>query len=161
LTAGLVASGFQYLSDDAAIIEPLGLRLLPFTKSILVKQGSRPVLAPLYPRLMTDAPRRRVGDEFVWYLPPPEGAWPAGPVPIRHVVLSRYVRGADTVLTPISRSAGLQRLIEQSMSLGRHGPRGVSAAVEMLRAADCHALTVGDLPTAIDLLTRLVAGADV
>jgi hypothetical protein len=157
LTAGLVAHGFQYLSDEVAALDPVMLRLVPFPKSLCVKPGARRALVRLYSQLRDETPRRRFGGEPVWYLAPGEGVWPPGPVPVRFVVLPRYAGHGRTTLTPIPRSAALQRLLEQSFSVRTHGAPGIGAIAEMLRGAACYALTVGDLSEAVEVLTQLVA----
>jgi len=94
LTAALVASGFQYLSDEVGVLDPATGQLVPFARGMCVKEGARPVLEPLYPRLVDATPRLRPSGEAVYYLPPPEDAWPAGPVPVRFVILPRFVPGS-------------------------------------------------------------------
>lgn len=157
LVAGLVAAGFQYLSDEVAVLDPAALRLLPFAKSLCIKAGARDALRPLYPELATAIPRRRFGGESVWYLTPSPDSSPSAPLPVRHVVLPRYCPGVVTALRPIARSAALQRLLEQSFNIRGHGALGVGRLVEMLRQARCYGLSVGSLDQAVDALLRLVA----
>ena len=82
----------------------------------------------------------------MWYLAPPAGAWPGRPVPVRYVVLPRYVPRARTVLAPVARSEALGRLLEQSFGIGGRGGSGapgVAEAVELVGGAACYALTGG------------------
>ena len=157
LVAALVASGLQYLSDEIAVVGKDTYCVLPFAKSLCVKEGARVVLAPLYPELSGGAACHRFGGERVWYLQPPAAAWPPAPVPVRYVVLPRYVAGGSTTLARISRSTALQQLLEQSFNARALGPSGVSGTVDMLRGADCYALTVADLHQAVDLLRQLAS----
>jgi hypothetical protein len=156
LVAGLLGSGCEYFSDEVAVLEPGTGRLLPFAKSLGVKVGSRRVLTPLYPALATEISGRMVDGQAVWYLPPPPAAWPARPVPVRYVVLPRYVPRARTTLVPIGRSAALVGLLQQSFNVRAHGARGVGALTRMLQGAECYALTVGDLELAVDSILRLL-----
>jgi HprK-related kinase A len=158
LVAGLVASGLQYLSDEVGVLDPRTQMLLPFAKSMCVKNGAIEVLAPLYPELKAGAPRYRL-DEPICYLGPPPDSWPDGPVPVHFVVLPRYRRRARTVLTPVPRSTVLRCLLEQSFSLRRHGSGGVRSIVGVLRDADCYTLTFSDLGQAVDLLLKLATTA--
>ena len=156
LTAAAVATGFQYLSDEVAAL-PLGTcDLVPFAKSLFVKQGSRSLLGAWYPELADAPPRRRVGGEPVWYLPPPAGAWPVAPVPLRHIVFPRYVPGAQAELAPISRADALPLLLQQSFNVRSLGALGIGAVVALLRGATCHTLTVDHLAPAVALLQQLL-----
>jgi hypothetical protein len=156
LTAGLVAHGFQYYSDDVVVLESDTLRLVPFAKSMCIKPGSRHVLAPLYPELLESVPRVRFDRECVWYLPPPAEARAKGSVPVNYIVLPRYARGEETVLKPIERSEAVRRFFEQSFNLGAHGPAGAAALAALLEGADCYTLTVGNLQAGVDAVRRLV-----
>ena len=160
LVAGLAAAGFECFGDDVAAVDPSTLQLAPFAKRICVKSGSRAALTGAYPGLASDLARRRWGRESVWYLEPPGGLWPTGRVPVRYVVLPRYVPGARTTLTGIARSAALLRLLEQSFSARRCGAGGVGAVVEIVRAAACYDLIVGELNRAVALLLDLVESSD-
>jgi hypothetical protein len=155
LVAGLVAAGFDYFTDDIVTIDPSALTLVPFPKCIGIKQGSRRVLSSLFPQLRHDAPRFRVEGDVVSYLAPSPEAWPAGPAPVRYVVLPKYVRGAQTALTPVRPSEVLPHLIEQSFSVRDRGLDGMNRVLELVRGAQCYRLTVGDLRAAVDLLRHL------
>jgi hypothetical protein len=160
LVAGLLAAGFDYLGDDIAVVDPQRLTVLPYPKCLAIKAGARRVLAPLLPELR-GAPRLRAAGETVWYLAPREEWWPRGPAGVRFVVLPRYQARARTVLTPVSRSAALGAMLEQSFGLGAHGgggAAGIAGTVELLRRAECYALTVGSLGRAVRLLRELAAG---
>jgi hypothetical protein len=157
LVAGLLAAGFEYLSDEVAVIDPYQLNLLPFAKSLCVKAGGRDVLAGLYPGLATAIPRRRFGGEPVWYLPPSRETPPHSSVAIRHVVLPRYRLGGVTELRRVARSVALRQLLEQSFNLRAHGAWGVGRLVDMLRRAECYALSVGELQPAVELLVQLAS----
>jgi hypothetical protein len=155
LTAGLAAAGFQLGSDEVAVVDPLTLAVLPFVRGICVKDGSRAVLAPAYPSLLTDAPRHRFGGEEVWYLCPRPARWLPAPTPVRTIVVPRFARGAETRLEPLSRSATLQILLQQSFSVPKHGSFGIGMLTDLLRGVDCYRLTLSSLDEAIDLLTDL------
>jgi hypothetical protein len=155
LVAGLLADGFSYLSDEVAVLEPESLRLLPFPKSVCVKLGSRETLIPLFPSLAADASGRRFSGSSIWYVTPKPDAWPTAPVPVRYVLFPRYVAGAETRLEPLPRPAALANLLAQSFSAKQHGARAIAQTVEMLRGADCYALTIGDLRQAVGQVRAL------
>ena len=95
----------------------------------------------------------------MWYLPPPAQSWPSGPLPLRYVILPGYRPRARTALVPISRADALARMLEQSFGIATHGGQGVAATVELVRRAECYALTVGSLAGAVRLLSALAGKA--
>ena len=158
LAAGLAAAGFRLGSDEVAVIDPLSLDVLPFVRGICVKEGSRAPLASAYPALLTDAPHHRFGGEEVWYLCPPPEVWLPAPTPIRSVVIPRYAAGAETRLEPLSRSAALQILLQQSFSVPKHGSFGIGTLTDLLQDVTCYRLTLSSLDAAIGLLRELGDG---
>ena len=159
LVAGLVAAGFEYLSDEVGVLEPETLQLLPFAKCLGVKQGALTTLAPLFPELAARVPRLRSGQETIHYLTPPSGAWPAGPVRLRFLIAPRYVAGARTELVPMTRTSALSRLVEQVSVSPPDAGAGLLHLIQAVRALDCYTLTMGNLQEGVDELQRLVAGA--
>jgi hypothetical protein len=157
LVAGLVASGWSYFGDELAVVDPDSLHLMPVNRSMCLRSGSRDALLARYPDLAAVEACRRYGNEAVWFLSPPSAAIPTEPAPVRFVVVPSYQQGAETALSPITRSTALQALLEQS-SRGAAGNRQrIAAVVAMVRQAECFALTSGDLDKAIALLDELVA----
>ncbi|MBV9598309.1 MAG: hypothetical protein JOZ87_15770 [Chloroflexi bacterium] len=156
LVAGLVAAGFQYLSDEVGVVDPETMQLLPFAKRLYIKAGGARALAGIYPELTTRVPRLRSAQETIWYLAPPSDAWPAGPVTFRYVVVPQYVAGARTELAPMPRTAALSHVVGQSYRLQAHGGTRMGHLIEAMRAADCYALTIGSLRQAVDQLQHLV-----
>lgn len=159
LVAGLVGAGFQLGSDEVAVLDPLSLEVLPFVRGICIKDGSRDVLAPAYPSILTDSPHHRFGGEEVWYLRPEPTDWLPAPTPVRSIVVPRYAPGGTTVLEPLARSAVLQILLQQSFSVPKHGAFGIGTLTELLGKVACYRLTISAHEEAIRLLTELADGA--
>jgi hypothetical protein len=158
LVAGLLAAGFQYLTDDIAPIDPDSGLLLPFAKSLSLKPGGRRPLHSVYRAFGRTVPVARGHPDSGWSMVPP-ATWPDGPVPVRHVILPRYVPGGATRLEPITRGAALERVLGQVFNSKEHGAAGIAQIVELVRGAQCHALTVGRLADAVVLLRNLAARA--
>jgi hypothetical protein len=156
LVAGLVAAGFQYLSDEVGVFDPETLQLLPFAKRLSIKHGGSRALSGMYPELSTQALCLRSGRERIWSLAPPADAWPSRPVTLRYVVVPKYVAGARTELAPMSRTAALSHVVEQSHRLQAHGPTRMSRLIEAVQAADCYRLTMGNLQQAVGEVRRLL-----
>jgi HprK-related kinase A len=155
LVAGLLHAGFRYLSDEVAVVDPRGPHLMPFPKSLCVKEGARAVLAPMFPQLQNTASHHRFGDELVSYLLPPMRALSEDVVAVRFVVLPQYVADAQTTLVPVSRSTAARALLGQSFNARSLGPSAVNETLVMLRRTDCFALTMGELHHAVSLVQRL------
>lgn len=71
LTAALTAAGFQYFSDEVALLEEPDLEVRSVPISLSVKSGALEVLAPLFPQLRRSANHTREDFETVTYLNPP------------------------------------------------------------------------------------------
>lgn len=157
LIAALVAAGCEYLSDEVAVLDLITGRLLPFPKCLGIKAGGRRVLVGRYPALRGKALRHWINGEAVWLLPPPEAAWPAAPVPVRHIVLPRYIPRTPPTMVPISRSTALAAVAAQCHRPQVHGAASVGGLVAVLRDADCHSMSTGDLGRSVELVLRLLA----
>lgn len=157
LVAGLAGAGFLLGSDEVAVLDPLTLDVLPFVRAMCVKEGSREVLAPAYPGILTEAPHHRFGGEEVWYLRPEPGAWLPAPMPVRYMVVPRYEPGAATRLEPLPRAAVLQVLLQQSFSVPKHGSFGIGTLTRLLANAECFRLTIGSHSEAVTLLREATA----
>ena len=157
LVAGLLSAGWSYYGDELAVMDPSSHELLPVNRSMCVRSGSCAVLQPRYPALVSQPTYRRYGEEKIWYLRPPHPALPVAPAPVRLVVLPSYEAGAPTTLSPISRSAAMQALLEQSFLASTGTSERIEALVQMLRQASCFALRSGNLDEATAQLSQLVA----
>ena len=157
LVASLLRRGFQYLGDDIAVIDRTTLECLPFAGSLSLKGEARDLLAPLYPELATAAYRVHFRGQEVTYLPPPRRAWPEQPMPIDFVILPAYLPGTPTNLAPISRVQALRGLLEQSFNARRLGGLALVKTSELVRGAECYALTFDDAQAASDLVKELVS----
>src|SRR5688500_17125559 len=154
LVAGLLAAGFDYLSDDIVPMDPNSGRLLPFAKSLSLKPGGRRPLHRVYRTYGRRVPPVRGHPASGWALVP-RAAWPTEPVIARYVVVPRYIRGEPTRLEPLGRGAAAERLFGQAFNVSEHGVAGVGRIVEMVRGAQCYSLTIGRLEEAVALLRAL------
>ncbi len=157
LIAALLAAGFGYLSDEIAVVDPSTGHLLPFAKSLYVREGSRSVLAPLYPELRAAARFQQTDAQPIWYLCPRNEWLPPAAVPLSHVILPTYEPGAATRLSRVGRSDVLKRFLEQSFNLRDHGASGVGGLVRLLQSAECYELTYGHLDEAIAAITGAIS----
>lgn len=150
LSAALTRAGFDYLSDEAALIDPADGWVHPFPRPLWME---RPTVEK-FPDLLD----RRPGAVRPQYPVPPEElrAGSVGvPCPVRFVVAPSYRREATTALEPMSRGEAVVLLWENSFNLADFGRAGVELLTAVVRGAACYRLRMGDLDEAV----RLVQGA--
>jgi len=156
LAAGLVRAGWDYLSDEVVAIDPASGAVRPYPKALSIDVGSQTVLADLAPALPR-ALRGRLPAQ--WQLPPDAirpGAVARDRVVPRLLVFPRYVAGAATALTPLSRADALVAATASTFRYGDAGPRDLEVLAEVVRRSACYRLEVGDLTAACEALSALV-----
>lgn len=153
LVAGLVTSGFGYLSDEAAVIQPSTGLVDPFPKALSIKGSLRDVLPEL--AAVPEGPRYR----HQWHLDPDLirlGAR-AGSGAVELVVLPKYVRGAEVEITPMSRATVLTELVRHVMNAHHFHSRSLPILADVVRNARAYRLVFGDVSDGVDAVTTLVA----
>jgi hypothetical protein len=147
LVAGLVQRGFGYLTDEAAVIDPVTLRVSPFPKPLTIDEGSWSVLPELRPERSADVE------------PLVSRQWHVDPRSIRSdalaadsevvcIVSPQYVAGATTALRAMSKADALVLLCESTFYLDRHRRTGFDALGELVRRTPTFQLVIGDLESA-------------
>lgn len=154
LVAGLLGSGFRYLTDEAVAIAPDDLRILPYPKALSIDEGSWGTLSHLEPSVDPIVKPYLMSQ---WHVSPlairPDAI--ASPCPGRFVVAPRYQRGATTHLEPMKRSKALTILAENSFNFPEWGSRGLELLRVFVKECACYRLVVGDLDKACELITDL------
>ena len=154
LTTGLVRAGFDYLSDEAVILDWKSLMVIPFPKPISLDPGSW----HLFPELEPQAPLPPGYKDTQWQVPPsairPDAV--GGPCKIQYFVFPKYAEGTETRLTPIRRAAATIELAKNTFRFNERPRRSLDALAIAVRGADCYELDIGDLETAVRLVSALV-----
>ena len=153
LVGGLVSAGFDYLSDEAAAIDPVGRRLYPYPKALTVKRQ----LAELFPDVRVPAVRSGWVDGQVHLRP--EDIRPdslGSPCEVGVIITPRYVEGAQTEVVPMSRAESAVELGRNALNLSLYGSRALPALADVVRGARGYRLVSGDLNQAVAAVTRLV-----
>lgn len=155
--AGLVRAGFDYLSDEAAPIDPRTRMVHPFPRPLALDLMS-PIagLADELPARYHDLMRRQQ-----YYVPCDyiRAGSLGEPCRIDYVLVPRYSSGSDTRLDPMTRAEALTLVAEQSFNFDQYGSNGLSLLADVLRDAHCFRLRIGDLEDAVTQVKKLV-GAD-
>jgi hypothetical protein len=157
LVAGLIRSGFRYLTDEAVAIDPASGVIEPFPKPLSIKSGSWRVLPEFEPVLGPDLQRYATTDWEVdvrWIHP---GAI-APPSLSAFVVSPTFRAGAETRLIPLRRTETMMLLIKNAFNLAVHGQTGLDRFAAIARQAPGYRLEVGDLDSACDVIIDLMKG---
>jgi hypothetical protein len=160
LTAALCRSGFRYFSDEIALLEPGDLRVRPTPLGICAKSTGWDILAPYYPELSTLPVHVRGDGKLVRYLPPPVAAHADRDrsYPVSRIIFPRYAAGQQTALTPLTRTAALQRLLDQCLVLPVDlQERNVGDLVRWIKRVECFELRQSSLAEAVRLICDLPA----
>ena len=155
LVAGLVRSGFGYLTDEAAALHPETLEIEPYPKPLSIDPGSWSILADL-------APHRGAATEAYF-----EGQWQVNPATVRPdavsgralpalVIFPRYVRGSGTELVRVPRAEALVTMMQHTFHFHDRGRRNLDVLARLLRNSTCYRLTSGDLAEACRQITSLI-----
>jgi HprK-related kinase A len=158
LAAGLLARGWQYLSDEFALIDPETLRLHPFPKALCIKSGAFELIERLKLPLWCRRPYVKAMKGRVGYVSPPE--LPSGtadrPAPAGLVIFPRYTEKATPRLRPMPRAEAAFSLARCSFNRGVYGQRAIAILSRLLREAECYRLDAGALDPTCDLVESLV-----
>lgn len=150
LTAALVRSGFRYLSDEAALLDPRTGLVHPFPRALAMDAGSLRAVGANNGHdggTLRHVPVEDLG-----------GRAADGPVPVTAVVFPSYRPGADVAIEPVGRAATVVALAEQAFNADRFGAEGVRLLADVVRDATCWRLTMGDARRAAALVREVVEG---
>ena len=154
LAAMLAKQGFQFFSDELAVIDVENLHVQPFAMPMSIKPGSLPVLVPEYPELDTLTDHFRPDGKVVRYLPPPTESLPKtdDAADVSALVFPQYGNGAKNQFISLSKEETLQRLAKTCSSDRFLRPQDIKAMLAMIEQSETLALQYEDTGEAIRLL---------
>src|SRR4051794_27315009 len=107
LTAALVHAGFEYLSDEVALLSD-DLAVRSFPQAICLKESGIPAVASFYPEARSLRLHLRGDGKRVAYLPPSPDRLPkVGLRSVRAVVFPRYEAGAALASRSVPKTVAL------------------------------------------------------
>jgi hypothetical protein len=157
VVAALALSGFDYYSDDVAVLGS-DYRLRPFPKVISLRREGWERIALDYPAVSQRCLISALPGPDVWYLRPPrlpDDEHARAGYPVDFVVFPAYDPSGPTKLQPVAKSLALARLVEQSLDLPIWGETGFDLIVGLVQRAQCYLLSIGNLTQAVELLEQL------
>jgi hypothetical protein len=157
LVAGLIAQGYDFLTDDLiAISEPHGT-IVPWPLPVSIKQGSFDIVRAYHPQLVEAAPYRTKGVEARMLIPQ-TSAGDVDPVPLRHLAFPRFVAGAKAHTRRLSSFEAIERLLKDRVWLGNPvTEQRMSAFLAWLDRTPAYALSYGSLDDGMRLIAEVVA----
>lgn len=133
LVTTLVRSGWAYLTDEAAAIDPMTGIVRPYPKAIHLDHGTW----RLFPDLSPPAEHR--ARRFVrgrWCVAPAQlDADISAPVPLALVVFPRYRSGVGLRMEQLSPAHGFTSLVANCFRSARHGRTGLQQLADRLAPA--------------------------
>ncbi len=157
---GLAATGWDVLSDEAALIVPGSGLVESFPRPFMASEESLALLPHVRAGLPPEYEVFRKERFHLTVEDIPGARW-GTPCAVRFVVAPEYRRGGRTKLLPMSRAEALTLLMDQCFNVGAFGARAVEVLADVLRGADCYRLAIADLPSAIAAIEGLVHATDI
>lgn len=150
--AGLLAAGWDYVTDEAVALRRADLLVPPFPKALALDRGSW----PLFPQARPGSPG--VADtDTEWHLD--AGSFGSrvatAAVPPALVVFPAYRPGARTAATPVHPAETVTRLAAVTFDFLAAAEENLDVLVRLARRCPAYALTIGDLDEAVSAIAGL------
>ncbi len=157
LAAGLLTRGWQYLSDEFALIDPDTKRIHPFPKALCIKSGSFDEMKRLGVPFASQGCYVKALKGRVSYVRPrdihPDAI--AKRAPVHFVVFPKFVGSGKPRLRSIPRSQAAVLLAGHALNRHQFGDRAMSILCDVVKNADCFALESTAIEDTCDLLSTL------
>lgn len=158
LVAGLLARGWDYLSDEFALVNPETLHLHAFPKALCIKSGSFGIIEQLkFPFCLRGHYVKALKGRVAYVKP--DDVRPnaiAAPCPIRFVVFPRFRGEKKPSLYPIPRAQAAFMLAGHTMNRFQYGEQATPVLCNAVQGAQCYFLETGHIEASCDLLESLL-----
>ena len=160
LAAGLMNAGFQYFTDEVAILERGSHRIIPCPVGLRVKEGSVAIISDMLETFPTVCDT--VGQDGTWirYAVPAPGSFPSVPEegkPVQWLVFPAYSPDGPESLSPLSRIESLRRLQAAGYEVcGKLDSQKVAELVAWIKDVDCREMAFRSLSSAVSMVRGLV-----
>jgi hypothetical protein len=161
LTASLVYAGYQYFSDEVALLEEGSFGVFPVPLALGIKTSGIEALAGRFPHLRSLEVHQRGDGKRVVYMTPPPASRPAtdDPCPVAAMVFPRYAPDAGASLRRLSKWDALKRMLDECMAVPvRLDVAKVEALVQWIAGTPCYSLEYGNTEAAIAEVRSVFAG---
>lgn len=155
LVAGLTAAGFDYLTDESALVDLQTGLIHPFPKALSLDRSSVDLIPGLLERLpseLRDRPRAQ------YHVAPDHLRLGSigNACPPSRIIFPKYepeYEEDETLMEPVSRGWALNALVRESFNFGHYGAAAISALAALVSDAECFRIRMGNLDEAVSLLT--------
>lgn len=157
LTAALVHAGWDYLSDEVALLDAATMRVAPVPTAFCLKRSGLDAVAEFWPAAKDLAFHLRQDGKRVAYLPPPAErvAPPDARMAVRGIVFPRYRKDRDLAWHTLSQTDALRRLVEECVAIsGRLDAARVGALVNWIADIPCHELAYGSTASGVSAIRK-------
>ena len=159
LCAGLVCRGWRLLSDELTLIDPGSGCVVPLPRPVGLKNASIEVIRAFDAKAVLGTAVRDTTKGTVAHMQAPvdsvrratETAVPAW------IVLPRYVEGAESRLTPLSKARAFMQLADNAFNYDVHGKLGFETVGNVIDRCNCYEYSYSRLADAESVFSRLAA----
>jgi hypothetical protein len=152
LVAGLIRSGFGFLSDEIGVIDHGGGVLRPYPRALNFKNGAQAIFPDLAVNHNGSPFSRGVGYLRAEEIRPDVMASPSE---VRFVIAPRYVDGATTLVTALSPGEMVKELWANALNIDAYGARALPILANVARGAKGFRLLSGDLGEAVRAVDQI------
>ena len=149
-------AGWQLLSDELAILDPVSGEMLPHPRPISLKNNSIEIVAGLPAAAIgptyTDT---RKGTISHAYSQPGSTFAADAEARVKWVVFPRFSQDVRGKINEISRAEAFSLISEQSFNRERMGDTGFIALCKMLSAANCYQIVYGSTQDGLQLIREV------
>ncbi len=151
LCAALVQSGFRLLSDELTLIFDNGESVMPVPRPVSLKNASIDVMKVFAPDAVFNKSALDTLKGTVAHMKPPISSVEQADTPAaaRFVIFPRYLAGATTSLSTLSKTTSMMRLVEQSFNYHILGETGFDWLCNLVDRSDCYEFEYSNLDEAI------------
>ncbi|MBF0265894.1 MAG: PqqD family peptide modification chaperone [Gammaproteobacteria bacterium] len=158
LTAALVFHGFEYFSDEIALLHETNLWVEAVPLATCIKDTGTKVMSQFYPQLNDITLHQRGDGKRVRYIPPPDEARPpAGTIrPVGAIIFPQYDAEKKTELVAINKLQTFELIMQECLMVDSHLDKDkVINLLDWINRTPCYSLTTTDLSKAVKLIEDL------
>lgn len=158
LTLALVYHGFEYFSDEVALLHEPDFHAEPVPLATCIKDSGSKLVSRYYPQLEKLQSHRRNDGKIVQYLPPDLSAIPPQGTkrPVGAIICPEYVEAGKTTLSPMSKVETLLVIMQDCLIVNTTLDRDkVANMLQWLERTPCYRLITTDLEKAVQSVQQL------
>ncbi len=154
LVGGLALQGYDYMTDEMVIIKPDRAEILPFPRTLSIKEEA----LSDSPSLMTILKEKSYGQKEpylggLWFVESGPGQ---GVSRIRTVFFPKYDKTGEPKIEEISRGKGVFLLTRNTFNLPLFHQKGIDLLIDITKEARFYKIRTGNLEETLSLMERTV-----